>query len=165
MSYHNGSIWPHDNAMIAYGFSRYNLMNEAALVTASTFDTTGYFENHRLPELFCGFDRQKGKSPTSYPVACSPQAWSVGAVFMMIQACLGMKIDAANKKITLCRPVLPSFLNDITITNLRVNNKLIVFQVRKNTFGLHATMLTPNSDVAIEIVNKEVWEAVNTTGV
>jgi glycogen debranching enzyme len=163
MSYHNGSVWPHDNAMIACGFSRYDLMNEVAKVTAGTFDTTGYFENHRLPELFCGFGRQKGKSPTSYPVACSPQAWSVGAVFMMIQACLGMKIDAANKKIILCHPILPSFLNDITITNLRVNNKLIVFQVRKNTQGLHATILSPNSDVTIEIVSKEVLETADET--
>lgn len=158
MSYHNGSIWPHDNAMIAYGFSRYFLMHEAAQVVAGTFDSTEYFENRRLPELFCGFDRQKGKSPTSYPVACSPQAWAVGAVFMMIQACLGMKIDAEKKKITLYHPVLPSFLNDITITNLKVNNKLIAFQVRKNTQGLHATMLTPNSDVAIEIVTKDILE-------
>jgi glycogen debranching enzyme len=160
MSYHNGSIWPHDNAMSAYGFSRYNLMSEVAQVTAGTFDSTGYFENHRLPELFCGFDRQKGKSPTSYPVACSPQAWSVGAVFMMIQACLGVKINAAEKKITLCHPVLPSFLTDITITNLRVNNKLVVFQVRKNSHGLHATMLSPDADVTIEIVNKEVMEPI-----
>ena len=162
MSYHNGSIWPHDNAMIAYGFSRYHLMEEVSRVTAGAFDSTEYFENRRLPELFCGFLRQNGKSPTSYPVACSPQAWSVAAVFMLIQACLGLKIDAANNKITLCRPVLPSFLNDITITNLRVNNKLVVFQVRKNTQGLHATMLTPDSDIGIEIVDREILESAST---
>jgi glycogen debranching enzyme len=160
MSYHNGSIWPHDNAMIAYGFSRYNLMNEALQVLAGTFDTTEYMEHQRLPELFCGFERQKGKSPTSYPVACSPQAWSVGAVFLMIQACLGMKINAANKTITLCHPVLPSFLNDITITNLRLNNQLIIFQVRRNKEGLDAMLLSPDADVTIKVHSKAIPEPV-----
>jgi glycogen debranching enzyme len=158
MSYHNGSIWPHDNAMIAYGFSRYNLMEEINHIVAGTFDTTEYMENQRLPELFCGFERQKGKSPTSYPVACSPQAWSVAAIFMMIQACLGLKIDAARKTITLNNPVLPSFLNDITVTNLRLNDKLIIFQVRKNKQGLHASLLSSNSDVTIEVHGKGVFE-------
>ncbi|HKZ38162.1 MAG TPA: amylo-alpha-1,6-glucosidase [Chryseolinea sp.] len=158
MSYHNGSIWPHDNAMIAYGFSRYHLMNEVIQVVTGTFDTTEHLENERLPELFCGFERQKGKSPTSYPVACSPQAWSVGAVFMMIQACLGMKIDAANKTITLCRPSLPSFLKDITVTNLKLNNQLITFQVRRRKEGVDAILLTPNADVTIRVENKAVLE-------
>jgi glycogen debranching enzyme len=159
MSYHNGSVWPHDNAMIAYGFSRYNLMNEVIKVLAATFDTAEYMEKQRLPELFCGFERQKGKSPTSYPVACSPQAWSVGAAFLMIQASLGMKIDAANNKITLCHPVLPSFMNDITITNLRINNKIVAFQIRRNKDGIHATLLTP-TDITVEAHNKEVLELV-----
>jgi glycogen debranching enzyme len=158
MSYHNGSIWPHDNAMIAYGFSRYNLMEEINHVLAGMFDTTQHMENQRLPELFCGFERQKGKSPTSYPVACSPQAWSVAVIFMMIQACLGLKINAAKKTITLHHPVLPPFLNDITITNLKLNDKSIIFQVRRNNHGLHATLLSPNSDVTIEIVAKDVLE-------
>jgi glycogen debranching enzyme len=158
MSYHNGSIWPHDNAMIAYGFSRYQLMNEVIQVMTATFDTTEHMDNERLPELFCGFERQKGKSPTSYPVACSPQAWSVGAVFLMIQACLGMKFDAASKTITLCRPSLPSFLKDITVTNLRLNNQLITFQVRRNKEGIDATLLTPNADVTVKVENKTVLE-------
>jgi glycogen debranching enzyme len=152
MSYHNGSVWPHDNAMIAYGFSRYQLMNEVIQILSGSFDTSVYMENQRLPELFCGFKRQNGKSPISYPVACSPQAWSVGAVFLMIQACLGMKIDAANKTITLCQPVLPSFLDDLTITNLRVNDELIIVQIRRNREELDATLLSPNRDIAIEVV-------------
>lgn len=158
MSYHNGSVWPHDNAMIAYGFSRYSLMNEVNRVLAGTFDTTEHMENQRLPELFCGFERQKGKSPTSYPVACSPQAWSVGAVFLMIQACLGMKINARNKTITLCCPMLPSFLSDITITNLRVNNQIIILQIRRNKERLDATLLSPDADVTIKVHDKAVLE-------
>jgi glycogen debranching enzyme len=160
MSYHNGSIWPHDNAMIAYGFSRYGLMNETTQVLAGIFESTERMENHRLPELFCGFDRKKGQSPTSYPVACSPQAWSVGAAFLMIQACLGMNINAEEKTITLSHPVLPSFLTEITITNLRVNNQLIIFQVRRNKEEVQATLLSPNTDVTIKVQNKATFEAV-----
>jgi glycogen debranching enzyme len=160
MSYHNGSIWPHDNAMIAYGFSRYDLMNEASQVLSAIFDSTERMENHRLPELFCGFERKKGNSPTSYPVACAPQAWSVGAAFLMIQACLGMKINAANKTISFYHPVLPSFLDDITITNLRVNNQLIVFQARRNNKDVQVTLLSPGNDITIKVHNKAALESV-----
>jgi glycogen debranching enzyme len=155
MSYHNGSVWPHDNAMIAYGFSRYHLMNEVSRVIAGTYDTALYMPEQRLPELFCGFDREKGKAPTSYPVACSPQAWSVGAVFLLLQACLGMKIKAATNTISFCHPVLPPFLNEITITNLRVNNKPVILQIRKGKEGLDAVLLTPGSGITIEIKNQE----------
>jgi len=154
MSYHNGSIWPHDNAMIAYGFSQYHLMSEAAQILSSIFNTAEHVDDLRLPELFCGFKREGERSPISYPVACSPQAWSVGAVFMMIQACLGLKIEAKENLITLCYPVLPSFLNDITITNLRINDKIVVFQVRRNKEGLEAILLTPNTDISIKIHDK-----------
>lgn len=157
MSYHNGSVWPHDNAMIALGFSRYNLMNETAQVMAATFDTTEHMEARRLPELFCGFEREKGKAPTSYPVACSPQAWSVGAIFMMIQACLGMRISAANKTITFCHPVLPPFLNDITITNLRMGDKQLILQIRRGKEGIEAALLNPDKEITVKI-NKTVPE-------
>jgi glycogen debranching enzyme len=159
MSYHNGSIWPHDNALIAYGFSRYRLMNEVLSVLTATFDTTNYVEGQRLPELFCGFEREKGKAPTSYPVACSPQAWSVGAIFLLIQACLGMKINAAKNTITFCNPMLPSYLSDITITNLRVADKTVVLQIRKGKEGVEAALLSPHSGVIVEVKN-EVAEAV-----
>jgi glycogen debranching enzyme len=158
MSYHNGSVWPHDNAIIAQGFSRYGLMSEVAQVMTATFDTTLTMEAQRLPELFCGFDRKKGQSPTSYPVACSPQAWSVGSIFMMIQACLGMKINAAAKTISFCHPVLPAFLKEITITNLRLNHKLIILQARRNKENVDAVLLTPNADVEIKLQNKPVLE-------
>jgi glycogen debranching enzyme len=158
MSYHNGSVWPHDNAIIAYGFSRYGLMNEAAQVLDATFDTASYSEGQRLPELFCGFERQKGQGPTAYPVACSPQAWAVGAPFLMLQAVLGMKIDAVQNKISFCHPVMPSFLKEITITNLRLNKKLIILQIRRNKDRLDAILLTPEADVQIEMQNKAVLE-------
>ncbi|HTF29564.1 MAG TPA: hypothetical protein VK625_12015, partial [Flavitalea sp.] len=104
------------------------------------------------------FPRTKSKAPTLYPVACSPQAWAVGAVFMMLQACLGLKINAARNTITFCNPTLPSFLNEITITNLRLNNKLIILQIRRNTEGLEALLLSPGTNVEIILENKAILE-------
>ena len=158
MSYHNGSVWPHDNAMIAQGFSRYGLMAEASQTLTGIFETALFMPGKRLPELFCGFPRTKSKAPTLYPVACSPQAWAVGAVFMMLQACLGLKINAARNTITFCNPTLPSFLNEITITNLRLNNKLIILQIRRNTEGLEALLLSPGTNVEIILENKAILE-------
>jgi glycogen debranching enzyme len=159
MSYHNGSVWPHDNAMIAMGFSRYGLMAEASKTLTAVFETSLFMPGKRLPELLCGFPRLKGKAPTLYPVACSPQAWAVGAVFMMIQACLGMKIIAAENAIVFSNPKLPAFLNEITITNLRVNNQQIILQIRRKTEGVDAVVLSPGVDVDIRMERKMVLEA------
>ena len=160
MSYHNGSIWPHDNALIAYGFSRYNLMDESAKVLKAAFDTAIQADGYRLPELFCGFDRIKGQGPTSYPVACAPQAWSVGALFMLLQACLGLRIRAAENTITFCQPVLPTFLKEITISNLRIENKQVILQIRRSKEGIDVNLLSPDNDVKIEVVNKPVLQKV-----
>ena len=158
MSYHNGSVWPHDNAIIAQGFARYGLMAEAAQTLTGIFETALFMPGKRLPELLCGFPRVKGKAPTLYPVACSPQAWAVGAVFMLLHACLGMQIDAAKNTITFCHPTLPSFLNDITISNLRLNNKQIVLQIRRNSEGMEVLVLSPGSDVEVKILKNEIPE-------
>lgn len=160
MSYHNGSIWPHDNALIAYGFSRYNLMDESVKVLKAAFDTAIQADGYRLPELFCGFDRIKGQGPTSYPVACAPQAWSVGALFMLLQACLGLRIRAAENTITFCQPVLPTFLKEITISNLRIENKQVILQIRRSKEGIDVNLLSPDNDVKIEVVNKPVLQKV-----
>jgi glycogen debranching enzyme len=155
MSYHNGSIWPHDNALIAFGFSRYQLQSDVIKTLTGIFDTAIFTENQRLPELFCGFERRKGQAPTSYPVACSPQAWSVGAVFLMLQACLGMSIHAAQGKIVFCDPMLPSFLQEITVTNLRINDQQLVLQIRRGKEGIDAVLLTPASGISVEIVHNK----------
>lgn len=158
MSYHNGSVWPHDNAMIAMGFARYGLVNETIRTLSAIFDTSLYMQGKRLPELFCGFDRVKGKAPTLYPVACSPQAWAVGAVFMLLQACLGMRIIASQNCIEFCQPALPAFLADLTITNLRINDQQIVLQIRRTMDGIDAQILSPGSDVQIRYRNKLEFE-------
>ena len=119
MSYHNGSIWPHDNAMIAAGLARYGFKEEAGRILGGLFDASLFVE-YRLPELFCGFYRRKGAGPVPYPTACSPQAWSAASVFLLLQAILGMNIDAARSRLSFVQPVLPSFLDEVRINNLRV---------------------------------------------
>ena len=94
MSYHNGSVWPHDNALIGLGFARYGLRHEAQRLLAGLYNTSRYMDLRRPPELFCGFRRTPGKGPTLYPVACSPQAWASAAPLALLQACLGLEFDS-----------------------------------------------------------------------
>ena len=124
MSYHNGSVWPHDNAIIAMGLSRYGYRNEPVKIMTGLFDASLFIDLHRLPELFCGFDRRKSEGPTNYPVACNPQAWACGSVFLFLQACLGLKIDAFSQSIHFIKPKLPNYLHRIDIKNLPVGNAL-----------------------------------------
>jgi glycogen debranching enzyme len=120
MSYHNGSVWPHDNALIAAGFARYGLKQEALQVLTGLFDTSLFVDLHRLPELFCGFERRPGEGPTLYPVACAPQAWAVGAAPLLLQVCLGLSIDGAARRVEFRNPVLPAVLDELRIGNLTV---------------------------------------------
>lgn len=120
MSYHNGSVWPHDNALIALGFAKYGFKLEAARLFEATFDASTYQDQQRLPELFCGFLRRRRRGPTAYPVACSPQAWAAAAPFAMLAACLGLELPAATNEVRLIDPVLPSFLDDVTLRGLKL---------------------------------------------
>jgi glycogen debranching enzyme len=125
MSYHNGSIWPHDNALIAQGFSLYGFKNCAMRVLEGMFDLSRMVDLHRLPELFCGFPKRSEQGPTLYPVACSPQSWAAGAVYMLLQACIGMKLDAPRKRVEFAYPALPGFLDEVRIQNLRVGSSSV----------------------------------------
>jgi glycogen debranching enzyme len=120
MSYHNGSVWPHDNSVIAAGFARYDLKESAATVLAGLLDASLFFDLHRLPELFCGFPRRPGEAPTLYPVACAPQSWASGAVFLLLEACLGLSVSASERRLTFSKPILPRFLQQVTIRGLKV---------------------------------------------
>ncbi|TWU43497.1 alpha-glucosidase [Novipirellula aureliae] len=122
MSYHNGSIWPHDTALCAAGMARYGFRNECARIIAGLFDASLFNDLHRLPELFCGFDRMPGHAPTLYPVACSPQAWATGAVFLLLQSILGLSFSPRKPQVRFDNPKLPDFLNWIRIKNLRVGD-------------------------------------------
>src|SRR5207248_2132409 len=118
MSYHNGSVWPHDNALIAWGFSRYGLQEEALALLTGMFGASQYMDLHRLPELFCGFERRPGEGPTLYPVACAPQAWAAAAVFLLVQSCLGLQINGTTGHVSFAYPQLPAFLRQLRIGNL-----------------------------------------------
>ena len=132
MSYHNGSVWPHDNAIIGLGMARYGYRDEVTRIVDGLHEASRYVEMNRLPELFCGFHRRpETNGPTLYPVACSPQAWAAGSVFMLVQACLGLTIDAPAKRIHFARPVLPSNVDEIQVHRLRVGEGQIDFAVRR----------------------------------
>src|SRR5205809_2946668 len=120
MSYHNGSVWPHDNSLIAAGFARYDLRESTAIVLAGLLDASLFFDLHRLPELFCGFPRRLGEAPTLYPVACAPQSWASAAIFLLFEACLGLSVSASERRLTFSKPVLPRFLKQVTIRGLKV---------------------------------------------
>jgi glycogen debranching enzyme len=122
ISYHNGSVWPHDNAIIAAGLSRYGLKHLASRMMTSLMDASVFVELQRLPELFCGLHRRDGEGPTLYPVACSPQAWAAASVFMMLEACLGIFVDAPNMRITSSSPQLPESVGELWIKGVEVGH-------------------------------------------
>jgi glycogen debranching enzyme len=119
MSYHNGSVWPHDTALCTAGLARYGARDGAAGLLSDMFQTAVKFDM-RLPELFCGFERRPGEPPIAYPVACLPQAWASGSVFMMVQACLGLTIDGWRGEIHVDRPRLPAGIDRLTVRQLAV---------------------------------------------
>src|SRR6266566_3777942 len=135
MSYHNGSIWPHDNALIALGFGRYELKSAVAQVFTAMFEAAAYMDLRRLPELFCGFQRRRGRGPTLYPVACSPQAWASGAPFLMLQASLGLEFDVARNEIRLRSPCLPPFLEEVAVSDLRLGDSSVDLTVHREPDG------------------------------
>ena len=131
MSYHNGSVWPHDNAIIAAGFSRYGYRAQVARIFQGLFAASSYLDLRRLPELFCGFPRKRRQGPTSYPVACSPQAWAAVAPLSLLQSCLGVGFDTALNQITLDQPTLPEFLDEVVLTRLTLGNRFVDIELRR----------------------------------
>ena len=118
MSYHNGSIWPHDNAIIAAGMARYGYTGEAIKIFDALHEVSVHMDQHRMPELFCGFEKRPDEGPTLYPVACSPQAWAAASVFYLLQACLGLTFDPQARQLLFKNPQLPAFLDHVQIKNL-----------------------------------------------
>jgi glycogen debranching enzyme len=129
MSYHNGSVWPHDTAMAAAGMAAYGERDAVAEILAEIYAAAAHF-HLRLPELFCGFPREPGEPPIAYPVACLPQAWAAGSVFLMLQATLGLSIDAWTETIDLADPVLPAGLDRLKITGLEVGGAVVDLNIQ-----------------------------------
>src|SRR6266851_4915559 len=152
MSYHNGSIWPHDNALIALGFARYGLKRSVERVFKGLFDAATYMEMRRLPELFCGFQRSRGRGPTHYPVACSPQAWASATPFTLIEASLGLQFDPAANEIRLRNPRLPPFLDELMLRNLQLKQSSVDLKVRRHANEVSVEILERRGPVQVSVV-------------
>lgn len=152
MSYHNGSIWPHDNALIAMGFARYGFVEPLLRLATGMFDAAMVLDLHRLPELFCGFERRPGQGPTGYPVACIPQAWASATVFAFLGAMLGLSFNHHQRQIRLTRPVLPAFLDEIVIRNLRLGDSAVDLLFRRHTRDVALNVLRKDGKVEVIIV-------------
>jgi glycogen debranching enzyme len=151
LSYHNGSIWPHDNAIIAAGLARYGFKDMAGQVLLGLLDVSSFVDLHRLPELFCGLERRSGEGPTLYPVACSPQSWAAAAVFMVLQACLGISIDGPSRQVSFTDPYLPEGIPQLSIKGLQVNGAHVdLFMERRGT-SVQIQVLEQHADLEVLI--------------
>jgi glycogen debranching enzyme len=152
MSYHNGSVWPHDNAMIAAGLARYGYKREACQILLSLHDASTYMELNRLPELFCGFHKRPGvEGPTLYPVACSPQAWAAGAAYMLLQACLGMSFSHRERTVRFSAACLPEQLSDLRLTGLQVADATVDLDIRCDFGRLRVEAVGGSADVRVKV--------------
>jgi glycogen debranching enzyme len=142
MSYHNGSIWPHDNAMIAAGLARYGFRREAVRIFEGLFAASIHMDLRRLPELFCGFPRHRASAPTAYPVACAPQAWATAAPLSLIQSVLGLGFDFEPQRIAFSQPMMPDFLEEIQLRKLVIGDASADVALRRN--GDEAAVLLLN---------------------
>jgi glycogen debranching enzyme len=149
LSYHNGSVWPHDNALIASGFGRYGLRNLAGKIMLALLDVSSLMDLHRLPELFCGLERRTGEGPTLYPVACSPQAWAAAAPFLLIQSCLGLRIEGALNRVVFERPCLPEGIPQLSIGGLRVGNASVDLFFERQADNVRVQVLEKQGEVDV----------------
>jgi glycogen debranching enzyme len=152
MSYHDGSIWPHDNALIALGLSRYGLKHSVEHLFKGLFDAATYMEQRRLPELFCGFQRERRRGPTLYPVACAPQAWASATPFTLLEASLGIEFDSQRGEIRLRNPRLPFFLNQVILRDLTLNGSSVDLRVRRHGEDVSLEVLRTRGQIQVSIV-------------
>jgi glycogen debranching enzyme len=153
MSYHNGSVWPHDNAVIAAGFARYGLQAEALRLLEASFDASSFLELHRMPELMCGFPRRPAENPTGYPLACSPQSWAAGAVFLQLQAVLGLSISALRAEVRFERPALPASLRELWIRGLRVGDAHVDLEVSRRGESVVVSATSREGDLQVLVAS------------
>jgi glycogen debranching enzyme len=152
MSYHNGSIWPHDNALAALGMARYGRTDAAVRVMTALFEASLHFDMHRMPELFCGVARRAGAGPTRYPVACAPQAWAAAAPFALLQACLGLEIRAGAHEVLLHSPRLPPFTDWVRIERLGAPGPSCDLLLQRHERSVGVEVLRRDPEVRIAVV-------------
>jgi glycogen debranching enzyme len=151
MSYHNGSVWPHDNAMAALGLARAGDHSGVVKVLDGLFDACGQLNTSSLPELFCGFGREAGLGPVPYPVACYPQAWSAASIFMILQAMLGMRVLGFERRVVFDTHVIPSWLDWLSIDGLKVGDGHVSFVLRHSPNGAAIEVKEKSDGVRVEV--------------
>jgi glycogen debranching enzyme len=151
MSYHNGSVWPHDTALCLAGMARYGERAAVARIMGDLFEASKAFDG-RMPELLCGFAREADGPPIAYPNACMPQAWAAGAPFMILGAALGLKIDAVRKEVRLVRPRLPEGVERIALERLDIAGSSLDIEIRR--LG-ERTAVTATSGGSVAVVVEE----------
>jgi glycogen debranching enzyme len=151
IGYHTGSVWPHDTSLIAAGLKRYGFDDESNRVVSDVFRAAQHFPEYRLPELFCGFDRDHAATPVPYPVACSPQAWAAGASFLFLETMLGLRAHADRRELELHHPNLPDWLGKVTLTNLRVGEASVDLLFHRWRGTTSAEVLRKVGDIAVTI--------------
>jgi glycogen debranching enzyme len=152
MSYHNGSVWPHDTAIAAAGMARYGQRGPVVKLIEGLFRASVFMDMHRLPELFCGFHSRPGQGPTLYPMACAPQAWAAGSVFLLLQAVLGLEVHGASRTLLFRRPVMPAGLEWISFEGLRVGDARVDLLLRRSARkGVAIEALQKDGDANIQV--------------
>jgi glycogen debranching enzyme len=149
MSYHNGTVWPHDTAIAATGLRRYGLRNAFLRLATGLFEAVVSCDGFRMPELFCGFSRRPDAGPTRYPVACAPQAWAAGTVFQLLGAMLGVTPDIQYKRLTLDCPTLPGWLNWIDVRGLRLGDARVDLLVSRAGEGARLEQFESEGEVDV----------------
>jgi glycogen debranching enzyme len=149
MSYHNGSVWPHDNALIASGLARYGYCPEATRIFEGLFAASTYIELRRLPERFCGLASRRAQGPTFYPVACSPQAWAAAAPLSLLQSCLGLEFDPVALQISFNEPELPAFLDEVTLRHLMIGTGSSDIAIRRSGRRVVVDVLDRGGDIQV----------------
>jgi glycogen debranching enzyme len=152
MSYHNGSVWPHDNALIALGLAQYGCKRAVSAIFEGLFEAANHMEMMRIPELFCGFARRSGAAPTLYPVACAPQAWASVVPFALLKAALGLKVEHGRGEIVFHDPQLPAFMEEVEIKDLALGEARIDLRLRRRGGRTEVAMVGRKGDVAIRIM-------------
>jgi glycogen debranching enzyme len=152
LGYHNGTVWPHDNSIIAMGLMKYGFVNEMSILFTGMYEASRAFENYRLPECFGGLPRSTYSVPVRYPVACSPQAWASGTIPFMFTACLGIAPDALNNRLIIKKPHLPSWLVDVQFNNVKIGDTLtdLDFKRIENETLINVSKKSGDIDVIIE---------------
>ena len=155
MSYHNGTVWPHDCSIVAAGLARYGMSKSAGRIFTGLFDAACHFPDFRLPELFCGFPRHAGEGPVAYPSACTPQAWASGAVFLLLQASLGIAIDARAGVVSVRDPYLPDWLERVMVKDLAIAGGRATLQFRRQKDGVEVELTEVEGDFHLTRIGRE----------